>query len=157
VIENLILAVLVSVTVWLAIRHWRNARMRRQAAGQGGPRPTMPRLGKPGTITADQIEALRQNHFEPSRDWSAEEAALILAGATYARAVLRDVTGRRDHPVAAQNETFTFIMADEALRTYIVEWARNLSRLRPQDPVPPPRHNEHYERVAAFVRGLPDK
>jgi len=160
VLENLILAALVSVTVWLMMRRWRLNRIRKQAAletTQSGPRPTMPRMGTPGTVTNDQIKVLKEYNFEPSPQWSVEEAALILAGATYARAVLTEVTGRREHPVEVQNLTFTFIMGDEALRQYVADWARNLSRLRATDQVPPPKHNEQFQRVAAYVRSLPNK
>ncbi|MGE3931674.1 MAG: hypothetical protein AB7F67_00415 [Rhodospirillaceae bacterium] len=158
-LENLILAALVSVTVWLMMRRWRMNRMRKQAAAeaQSGPRPTMPRMGTPGTITNDQIKVLKEYNFEPSPQWSVEEAALILAGATYARAVLTEVTGRREHAVELQNQVFTFIMGEEALRQYVADWARNLARLRPTDRVPPPKHNEQFERVAAYVRSLPNK
>jgi len=38
----------------------------------------MPRIGVPGTVTDEQFKALKRNLFEPSKDWSFEEAALIL-------------------------------------------------------------------------------
>lgn len=157
-LESLALAVLVSLGVYLAMRNWRSAQARRRAAAAPAePRPTMPRLGTPGTITREQMEALRRCDFEPSREWSAEEAALILDAVTYARAVLRDVTGRTRNPVEAQNATFTFILADEGLRGYLIDWGRNLARRGPRDALPELKRNEHYERVEAFVKSLPGK
>ena len=56
----------------------------------------IPRIGVPGTITDEQFKALKRNLFEPSKDWSFEEAALILDAVTYLRAVYAEVAGKRE-------------------------------------------------------------
>jgi len=142
--ESLIVAILAGVAMWFAINQGRKRRARRAAlAAQAMPTAgTMPRLGTPGTIGREQFEALAANHFEPSRDWSREEAALMLDGLAYARGVLAAVTGRRDHDIDVQNQVFAFVMRDEVIREYV----------RAERPVEPLPEDANFQQVAAFVR-----
>ena len=69
----------------------------------------MPRLGTPGTITRDQIK-LKDNDFTPERQWSKEEAQLILDTVTYLRAVIYMVSEEASPPIEVQNEILKFIL-----------------------------------------------
>jgi hypothetical protein len=144
--ESLIVAILAGVAMWFAINQGRKRRARRAALATQAAQPpaagTMPRLGMPGTISRQQIKALEANNFEPSTDWSREEAALMLDGLAYARGVLAAVTGRRDHDIDAQNQVFAFVMRDDVIREYV----------RAEQPVEPLPHDASFEQVAAFIR-----
>lgn len=139
--ESLIIAIVAAAAMWFAINRGRRIKARR-AARAAETAGTMPRLGEPGTMTRKQMEALRANSFEPSADWSREEAALMLDGLGYARAVLAAATGRRNHDVEVQNRVFAFVMRDDAIREYV-------RTMRPVEPLP---RDATFEQVAAFVR-----
>ena len=144
--ESLIVAILAGLSMWFAIRQGRKRRARLAALAAQAAQPpaagTMPRLGTPGTISREQTKALEANNFEPSPDWSWEEAALMLDGLAYARGVLAAVTGRRDHDIDVQNQVFAFVMRDDVIREYV----------RAEQPVEPLPRDESFEQVAAFVR-----
>jgi len=96
--DSILLGILVALAVWIFMK-------RRQGNSDnlfGGlftglrsrvqSKPTtkrreMPRIGTPGTITDDQINALKRNLFEPSKEWSFEEAALVRMETTRAKAL----------------------------------------------------------------------
>lgn len=82
----------------------------------------MPRIGKPGTLTADQVKELRRNDFTFDKGWSKEEAALILDTLAYLRAVCRHAAGGADAPLEVQNELLSFILIRQDLRDYLREW-----------------------------------
>ena len=84
----------------------------------------MPRLGEPGTITFNQMKALRQNNFVPDKSWSREEAALILDAVIYLRAVCRTVASDDDGPapLEVQNELLRVILTTEDVRDYVRRW-----------------------------------
>ena len=139
--ESLIVAIAAAVAMWFAVNRGRRMKARR-AARAAETAGTMPRIGAPGTMTRKQMEALKANNFEPAADWSREEAALMLDGLGYARAVLAATTGRHDHAVEVQNQVFAFVMRDESIREYV-------RTSRPAEPLP---RDTTFEQVAAFVR-----
>lgn len=156
--ESLIFAAVIGLTVYLFMRRIRlmKAAKRRQAEEleTGGPPEdpgSMPRLGAPGTVTREQISWLKDNHFEPSRLWSREEAQLIIDTVTYLRAVIYTATEETDPPIDVQNHLLKFILTDDELREYVYEWG--LNRTRDEDAAPQPvlERNEHYEKVEAEV------
>jgi len=160
--ENILLAVVIGVTVWLFMRNARNMRARRRGLIQSptesdtGTQPkSMPRIGVAGTITREQIALLKRYNFEPHRQWSTEEAQLILDSVTYLRAAIRMVTGESDAPIEVQNNILGFILANEDLRENVLEWSLNRTNeeedegqaieLAPDDT---------FERVAGHIREL---
>jgi len=107
------------------------------ASGAEPPAPQMPRLGKPGTATDDQVEALMEARVVPAppcrdlHDYSAEEAAAILDAIAFARAVARQVTGGEDEEAppevltALLNDLVATTLADDELREFALRWARS--------------------------------
>ena len=87
----------------------------------------MPRLGKPGTITFNQMKSLNRNSFAPDKNWSREEAALILDAVKYLRAVCRDIAGNEDGPppLQVQNHLLRFVLTEQDIRDYIRKWGEN--------------------------------
>ena len=123
--ENILLAVVIGFAVWWFMRNARMMRARRQQLSQPRPDPeggdapqpkSMPRIGVPGTITREQMARLRENDFEPLRQWSREEAQLVLDAVTYLRAAIRMVTGEVGAPIEIQNNILGFILGDDELR-----------------------------------------
>lgn len=110
----------------------------------------MPRIGKPGTITPAQLQRLQAFHFEPSLEWSREEADLILDAVVYLRAAIEAVTNDRQPPEALQNEVLTFILSDEALRLHVLQWGneRRKAPVNRREALP---RDAHFARVAAFI------
>ena len=164
--DSLLIAVAVGLAVWLLMRRavYRRARrqmeMRRQPAAPGAdPSPpegqkTMPRLGVPGTITRAQMAALRALDFEPMRQWSKEEAQLILDTVVYFRAVIFDETGDDNPPLEVQNRLLGLILTDEELRDSILEWSLNRTREEEEaERIVLPR-DETYDRVADEIAEL---
>lgn len=96
------------------------------APGQGFP--VMPRAGRAGTITEDQLESLEEQRFLPPaplarlRDLSTEEAAAILAGLAYARTAIRQITGE-DAPTEIENEVLGAVLGEEELAAAALRWA----------------------------------
>ena len=112
---------------------------------------SMPRLGTPGTITRDQIKQLKDNDFTLERQWSKEEAQLILDTVTYLRAVIYMVTDEASPPIEVQNEILKFILTDQELREYVYEWGLNRTRDEHADPQPVLERNEAFSKVEAAV------
>ena len=161
--ESIILAVCVALTVWLFMRRQRMKRKQRiidqQEAQESGPpveQKSMPRIGKAGSMTRDQIKALKDNDFEPSRIWSKEEAQLILDSVDYLRAVIAQETGEKKPPMGVQNQVLGFILSDLELREYLLDRARNQTREEAARGRLTPTQDEHYARVSKFVTGLWD-
>ena len=159
--ESLILAVCVALFVWLFMRRQRLKRqqqlMDRQDKQDSGPPQepkSMPRIGKAGSITRTQMKALKDNEFEPSRVWSKEEAQLILDALDYLRAVIAGETGEKKPPLGIQNQVLGFILEDEALREFLIDRARNLTREEVERGKMEPEQDEHYARVVEFVTEL---
>ena len=160
--ENILLAVVIGVTVWLFMRNARKMRARRRGLIQSptesdtGTQPkSMPRIGVAGTITREQIALLKRYNFEPHRQWSSEEAKLILDSVTYLRAVIRMVTGESDAPIEVQNNILGYMLVDEELRENVLEWGLNRTQEEEevgQDVELP--HDDTFERVAAYVQEL---
>ncbi len=165
--DSLLIAVAVGVVIWLLMRRAAYARARRQmaarqqpagaeaAAASPGGEKSMPRFGVPGTITRDQMTELRALEFEPMREWSKEEAQLILDTVVYLRAVIFDETGDPDPPHEVQNTLLGFILTDEELREAILEWSLNRTREEEEESgrLILPR-DETYERVADEIAEL---
>lgn len=160
-LNNLLFALAVAAVAWFLMRHAQRAKARRaarKAAAAAAPAKnpgTMPRLGTPGTITRAQISHLRKNDFDLSTDLSAEEATLVLYALAYARLALIATTGRRKHSIEAQNEVLAFLLRDDALRGYMLDWGRASADAGHSDNVAI-EPNEHLKRVVAFIRALPD-
>ncbi len=164
--DSLLIAVAVGLVIWLLMRRAAYARARRQmAARQGAPssegaapppgdQKTMPRFGNPGTITRAQIAELRAQNFEPMRQWSKEEAQLILDAVVYFRAVILDETGDKDPPLEVQNTLLGFILTDEELRDSVLEWSLNRTREEEESGRLILPRDETYERIADEVAEL---
>ena len=87
----------------------------------------MPRVGTPATLTFNQIKALQANSFPPDKNWSKEEAALILDAVKYLRAVCRDVSDDEDGepPLEIQNALLRFILTEQDIRDFIRKWGED--------------------------------
>lgn len=163
--ESLAVALALGAAVFVLMR----LRKRRQSgAGSGGrtaatpargasPPPAMPRLGSPGTITYNQLQALSRNGFTPDKTWSKEEAALILDAVTYLRAVCRAVAGDNDGvpPVEVQNALLVVVLTTEDVRDYVRKWgeerrARGLDEFTGDEPELV--RNNQFECVAKAAR-----
>jgi hypothetical protein len=140
-LESLLLAILVAAIVWLVMRHGRT--LRRPAPA----RPTMPRIGTPGTVTPEQLERLKALEFEPASDWSREEADLLLHAVDYLRQVILAVRGDADPPIELQNRLLVFILSDAALRERVAAWAASGAAA-------PLERDTEFERVATQARRL---
>jgi hypothetical protein len=160
--ESFILAVSVALFVWLFMRRRRMKQKQmqeQQAARDAGPPQepqSMPRVGKSGSVTKEQMKALKDNNFEPARHWSKEEAQLILDALGYLRAVVAAETGEKKAPLDIQNKMLAFILGDEILREFLLDRARNLTREELERNRIEPERDEHYARVAKFVNELWD-
>ena len=160
--DSVILGILVTLAVWIFMKR------RQRNKGSSGilgrlfkrspqvqPPPEMPpeqrqmpRIGKPGTITKGQLKALKTNYFEATKQWSFEEAALVLDAVTYLRAVCKQFTGKKLPPIELQNELLVFILKDKDLRDYIRNWGNNWRKTGVKDEVPKLKHNRQFEQVA---------
>jgi hypothetical protein len=155
--DSLILGLVVAFAVWFALRRARARRAQRQATSTPPPtggQKTMPRIGTPGTVTKEQLRALRETDFEPSPHWSREEAQLILDAVAYLRGAIAITTGDRDPPIEIQNKVLSLILGEEELRTYMLDWSRNLTREERNDIQAAIPRDEQFERVQAYVREL---
>lgn len=130
-------------------------RRRAEAAAARAEREakTMPRLGAPGTITPEQMEALRRYMFQPDRSWSSDEAALILDSVDYLRLVSESVTGERFPPIDIQNKLLTFILTDRDVRDHVRAWGRGRAERTAGEEAEIPR-NRQYDKVAGYVGTL---
>ena len=114
----------------------------------------MPRLGQPGTITRAQMRSLAANDFQPSRQWSREEAQLILDALAYLRAAIKTVTGETRAPVEVQSKILGLILSDDDLRDYVLDWSRNLTREEEDEAEIELPADDRFERVADAIRDL---
>ena len=167
--DSIILGILVALVVWIIIKK------RQGTSGNGGlfgglfkssPTPVSPqpqpspgkreisRIGRPGTITKDQLNALRRNYFDPSKKWSFEEAALILDAVIYLRAVWAEVVRKSQPSLDIQNELLTFIMTDQDLRNYVRKWGQDRRDAGIEDQKPELKQNKQFERVARMAKKL---
>ena len=131
--NSILLGILVAVAVWLFMKHRQGnggslfgglfSGSGSQVKHKSPPKQReMPRIGTPGTITDKQINALKGNLFQPTKEWSFEEAALILDAVTYLRGVCKQVLGNEQPPLELQNELLAFILEDQGLRDYVRRW-----------------------------------
>lgn len=154
-----------ALVLWL-LMPWRWFRRRPQAATVPAPAeagvateddwPEMPRLGRSGTATDEQVEALMELRVTPAppcrdlHDYSTEEAQAILDAVAFARAVTSQVTGGEDEEAPAEaltallNDLLAETLADGELRTFALRWARNGGPT-------PLRENTTFERARAVV------
>ena len=108
--------------------HKRRQQANDPAAGLVARRETkqreMPRVGEPGSISFNQIRALQQSNFEADKNWSSEEANLILDAVKYMRAVCLDVSAEDDGPppLEIQNAVLRFILTEQDIRDYVRKW-----------------------------------
>lgn len=158
--DSILLGILVALAVWIFMKLRRGdsglfsglfpgSRAHIQPSPQQQQKQhEMPRIGTAGTITEEQIKRLKRNSFGSSKDWSFEEAALILDAVSYLRAVCAEVAGKKPPPIEIQNELLCFILEDKELRTYVRKWGQGrrdaaIEKDRPQLP-----HNTEFNRVA---------
>ncbi len=160
--ESILLAVIIGLAVWLFMKNARTMRERRRRLGQpppdagdAPPPKSMPRFGVPRTITREQMARLKENDFEPHRQWSKDEAQLILDSVTYLRAAIRMVTGESGAPTEVQNNILGFILGDEELRDDILDWGLNRTQEEEDagEEVELPS-DETFEHVANHIRKL---
>ncbi len=162
--ESILLAVIIGLAVWLFMKNARTMRERRQRLSQpppdddasDAPQPkSMPRFGVQRTITREQMARLKEYDFEPHRQWSKDEAQLILDSVTYLRAAIRMVTGESGAPIEVQNNILGFILGDEELREDVLDWGLNRTQEEEDagDEVELPP-DETFERVANHIRQL---
>lgn len=173
--DSILIGIFVALAVWIFLK------LRQGGMGRGGlfgtllkghgapsappsthaPRKEhrMPRIGMPGTITEGQIKELRRNLFNPSREWSFEEAALVLDTVTYLRAVCSKVIGKREPALEMQNELLTFILEDQDLRDYVHKWGKDRREIGEKQVEL--MDNRQFRRVAKaagnLAKGLPAK
>ena len=163
--DSILLGILVALVVWIFMR-------RRQANGEGlfgrlfaGSRSKvgakchpkqgeMPRIGTPGTIKDEQINALKSNFFEPSKEWSFEEAALILDGVTYLRGVCKEVLGKEHPPIEVQNGLLAFILVNQDLRDYVRKWGEDFRKAGVKGEATRLKQNKQFKRVAKKANDL---
>lgn len=158
---------LAALALWL-LMPWRWFRRRPRAVAAsaseavpaaeepGDDWPEMPRIGKPGTATDEQVEALMEHRVIPAppcrdlHDYSAEEAQAILDAIAFARAVTTQVTGGEDEEAppealtALLNELVAETLADAELRAFALRWAKSGAPT-------PIRENTTFERARAVV------
>ena len=172
-LESIMLAFGVGWAVWVLMRLHRRRKAMQQAqrdgkltsaaspspapAAGGNQQAAMPRVGKPGSITFNQIKSLQRNGFTPDRQWSREEAALILDAVAYLRIVCRTVAESDDGPppLEVQNELLRYILTQQDLRDFVRKWGDDL-RTGGNEPIedaendPPPAipRNRQFDRVA---------
>lgn len=161
--ETLVLAFAFGWGAWILYRIHQRSRSRNDPTGaivEPAPKQTareMPRIGDPGTITFNQIQELRRNSFTPDRNWSREEAALILDAVTYVRAVCRDIAGNEDGPppLEIQNDLLRFILTEQDIREHIRKWGEERREAGADDfdddEEPDLPQNRQYDRVRAHA------
>ena len=170
--QSLLFAFAIGWGVWMLLKihrqrgGGRGALVGKRDAGPAAKRPakqprrqdalrSMPRTGKPGSMTGNQERALRRNNFQPDRRWSFEEAAMILDAVIYMRAVCRDVAGPDDGPppLEVQNALLLFILTDQDLRDYVRKWGETRRDEGAEDDDDPElMRNNQYDRVVDAAR-----
>ena len=117
----------------------------------------MPRAGTPATLTFNQIKALQDNSFTPDKNWSKEEAALILDAVKYLRAVCRDISDDDDGdpPLDTQNAILRYILTEQDIRDFIRKWGedrRDQGMADYADDEPMLTRNGQYDRVTTKAK-----
>ncbi len=161
--DSLLIAFAIGLVIWLMMRRIVQQRARQRMAAQQAraeapgeaeaAQRSMPRIGAPGTVSRAQMAELRGHHIEPSRQWSREEAQLILDAVSYLHAVIEDETGDADPPIEIQSKVLAFILTEEALREAVLDWSLNRTHDDDETPGSLPR-DETYARIAEFVTEL---
>jgi hypothetical protein len=166
--ENLVLAFAFGWGAWMLYRIHQRRQSRSNSTGAIVETPSkakpreMPRVGTPGSISFNQTQELKRNHFQPDKNWSREEAALILDSVKYLRAVCRDIAGGEDGPppIDIQNEVLRFILTEQDIREYVRKWGidRRAAGARDYDDEDEPElaRNNQYQRVADRARPFLD-
>ncbi len=148
------------ILVLFRIHRRRNAAQAHKQASDPAPAParieerSMPRKGESGSITYNQTRALQRNNFTPDRNWSREEAALILDALKYVQTVCRDVAGDDDGPppLDIQNALLRLILTGQDTRDYVRKWGeqrRAAGGGEFDDDDPELARNDQYARIAA--------
>jgi len=118
--------------------------------------PEMPRTGRPGSATDEQVEALMALRVVPAppcrdlHDYSREEAAAILDAIAFAREVAAQVTGGEDEEAppevltALLNDLVAVTLSDDELRNFALRWAKSGKPT-------PIRENTTFEKARAVV------
>lgn len=163
-LESLVIGFSIVWGLWIVSKIRRRRGRSRSAPAEGPAQNTaaivaadksMPRLGKPGTMTANQARTLKFNDFVPDKQWSFEEAALILDAMIYLRAVCHDIAGDEDAlaPRGVQNGLLRFILTDQDLRDYVRRWGeRRREENAEDDELPILEPNQQFDRVTAKAR-----
>jgi hypothetical protein len=146
--NGIILGIVVAFIVWLSIRSGRRMKEKKTRLKSEAEKKTIPRIGTAGTITKEQAEELRKNNFEPLKDWSFEEAALMLDTTTYLRAVFSEAAGLKDSPLEMQNELLVFILDDEQLRDHVRNWGEERRNRGTDNEVAELPHDAEFECIA---------
>ncbi len=115
---------------------------------------SMPRLGVPRTVTGEQLRRLERLNFPRDRNWSREEADLILDSVIYLRAVCGEAIRQPEPPLPVQNALLRTILTDQDLRDYVRAWGERRRDNGEADTEPVLAHNNQFERVAAAAREL---
>ena len=163
--DSLLLGILVALAVWLFMKHRQGnggslfgglfSGSRSQVEHKSPPKQRdMPRIGTPGTITDEQISALKGNLFEPTKEWSFEEAALILDSVTYLRGVCKEVLGNEKPPLELQNGLLAFILESQDLRDYVRRWGEDRRKVGVSGNATKLKHNNQFKRVAKKATDL---
>jgi hypothetical protein len=113
---------------------------------------SMPRLGRPHTMTNAQRAACAAIRLTPDPRWSAEEADLILDAVAYLRAVCREAVDEPAPAIDIQNTLLLFILADAELRDVVRTWGA--ARRRDAACLPPLPQDVAYGRVTAKAAEL---
>jgi len=148
--NSVIVAILVGLATWIFIKAAQRARQRRVVPDNSSVvnQKTMPRVGTPGTITEEQISLLKKNLFPSAKNWSFEEAALILDATIFLRAVCAEVLGSKDQHLKLQNELLNFILGDQGLREYVLKWGKDRRQAGLIDEKVVLKHNQQFDKVA---------
>ena len=154
--NSIIVALFVGLATWIFIKAAQKARQRRVVPDNSSvvKQKNMPSIGTPGTITEEQIFLLKKNFFPPAKDWSFEEAALILDATTYLRAVCADVMGAKDQPLKLHNELLNFILADQGLREHVLKWGKDRRQAGLTDEKVVLKKNQQFDQVAEAARNF---
>ena len=166
--DSILLGILVALAVWLFMKHRQGnsgslfgglfSGSRSQVRHKSPPKQReMPRIGTPGTITDEQINALKGNLFEPTKEWSFEEAALILDSVTYLSVVCKGVLGNKQPPLELQNELLAFILEDQDLRDYVRRWGEDRRKAGINGKATKLKHNNQFKRVAKKATDLAER
>jgi hypothetical protein len=163
--DSIILGIIVALAVWIFMKRregkrgslfgslFRGSRAQVQQKTPQRKRE-MPRIGTPGTITDEQINELKRTLFEPSKEWSFEEAALIIDSVTYLRGVCKEVLGKEQPQLEIQNELLAFILENQDLRDYVRKWGEKRREAGVRGKATRLKHNIQFKRIAQRATDL---